>query len=124
MVSFTINHLIPKMFFTWQRAITGNSKISLTPLRHLIVTLWQTLSPVIDVSQISLFFLNDRIVEILRLSHDNGSIEMVCFLANTWNRKITEIMGKQRGQVFILDIYYPMSYKDPNHLQQMGKANL
>ena len=28
--------------------------------------------------------------------------------------------GKHRGQVFILDTLRPISYKDPNHLQQMG----
>jgi hypothetical protein len=39
--------------------------------------------------------------------------------------KGTLLAGKDlRGQVFILDIYCPLSYEDPNHLQQVGKVNL
>jgi hypothetical protein len=36
------------------------------------------------------------------------------------DRLLAAISEKHRGQVFILDIYFPMSYKDPNHLKQMG----
>ncbi len=52
------------------------------------------------------------------ISDDEKSTEsewMTCQVKREW---------KHRGQVFILDIYRPMSYKDPNHLQQMGKASL
>ena len=37
--------------------------------------------------------------------------------------RLIPLMQKQRGQVFILDIYPPMSYENPNHLQPVGQAN-
>jgi len=54
-----------------------------------------------------------------------GTSEGAFFDTNTMkplvnNEAFGAAMQKHRGQVFILDILRPISYKDPNHLQQMG----
>ena len=72
-----------------------------------------------------------------KLLEEAALVDEAMAKANTFEKRFEDVLyrpethwkyivvcGETEGQVFILDIYRPTSYKDPTHFQQMGKASL